>query len=239
MSHYVSSTRCPRCAKNGGDKSGNNLAVYSDGHEWCYACGYLKPAAELDKFLESQRPKKENTKWFTRSPHFNQQGISWLKSYGLTNDEIDTNYFWDETGYCVFNGGQYENARNFSGAGPKYITKGNVKGNEMLFVNVDTSDSELLLSSIVIVEDAISAIKIARVCSAMPIHNAVIPLEAILRLSRQYKNLFIWLDNDKSKEMLGEAEKAKPYFDKVKVVYSDKDPKCYTNQEIKEKLCSN
>lgn len=32
--------RCPECAEQGLDKSGDNLAVYSDGHVHCFACGY-------------------------------------------------------------------------------------------------------------------------------------------------------------------------------------------------------
>ncbi len=41
-STVVSRDRCPRCAATGGDNSGDNLAVYSDGHVHCYCCGYHK-----------------------------------------------------------------------------------------------------------------------------------------------------------------------------------------------------
>lgn len=34
-------TRCPKCASVGADRSGNNLAVYSD-HDYCFKCGYSK-----------------------------------------------------------------------------------------------------------------------------------------------------------------------------------------------------
>lgn len=30
--------QCPLCAKQGRDNSGNNLAVYADGGEYCWAC---------------------------------------------------------------------------------------------------------------------------------------------------------------------------------------------------------
>ena len=40
MSHFLYNERCPRCSENGADKSGNNLAVYSDTHKYCFACGY-------------------------------------------------------------------------------------------------------------------------------------------------------------------------------------------------------
>jgi len=232
MSSLVKSTRCPRCASKGGDKSGNNLAIYSDGHEWCYACGFYKPANIVDKYID-RKNTPIRTDRFNPSNVFDVRGIKWLKQYGLSNQEIQDNFFWDDTGYCVFNGVMFHNGRNFNGVGPKYKTKGSIKGNEVIF----RSSSERLLSSCVIVEDAISAIKVSRVCDAVAIHNAVIPLELLIKLSRLYKNLFIWLDKDKSKEMLGEANKASPYFDSVRVVFSDLDPKCYNEVDIKEKLC--
>jgi twinkle protein len=43
-STVVSRERCPKCAALGNDKSGNNLAVYTDGHAYCFAegCGYYR-----------------------------------------------------------------------------------------------------------------------------------------------------------------------------------------------------
>lgn len=32
--------QCPSCAKQGRDRSGNNLAVYDDGSTYCFSCGY-------------------------------------------------------------------------------------------------------------------------------------------------------------------------------------------------------
>jgi len=45
MEHQSESTvvrrdRCPACASNGADRSGDNLAVYSDEHVHCFKCGY-------------------------------------------------------------------------------------------------------------------------------------------------------------------------------------------------------
>ena len=39
-SYVTGKTRCPNCAKSGGDTSGDNLCVYSDGHSHCFACGH-------------------------------------------------------------------------------------------------------------------------------------------------------------------------------------------------------
>ena len=35
---------CPQCRRNGGDRNGDNLARYSDGHGYCHACGYYETA---------------------------------------------------------------------------------------------------------------------------------------------------------------------------------------------------
>ena len=41
-SELIERARCPRCALHGNDTSGDNLAIYSDGHGWCYACHYYQ-----------------------------------------------------------------------------------------------------------------------------------------------------------------------------------------------------
>jgi twinkle protein len=40
-SRVVSRQACPRCKEQGGDWDDNNLAVYDDGHGYCYACKYF------------------------------------------------------------------------------------------------------------------------------------------------------------------------------------------------------
>lgn len=42
-------TRCPNCEKKGRDRKGDNLAIYSDGHGYCFSCGfYLDKNSNLD-----------------------------------------------------------------------------------------------------------------------------------------------------------------------------------------------
>jgi twinkle protein len=40
-SKFVSRERCPKCAESGQDRSGDNLAVFSDGHKFCFSCNYF------------------------------------------------------------------------------------------------------------------------------------------------------------------------------------------------------
>jgi len=230
VSHFIKHERCPKCSRMGNDRSGNNLAVYSDSHKHCFACGYYVRGDIVEAYKQKQEVKKDAISYFVRSNHFNPKGLIYLKKYGLTDKEIHDNYFWCDDGFLVFNGGKYQNARNFNAVGVKYISRGLIRGNEKIFLQNMQKDN------VVVAEDAISAIKIARTCNSVPIHNSIIPLELILRLSKQFKNLFIWLDRDKAKESFKEAKKAEIYFDKVNIIWSEKDPKEYSDIEIKNYL---
>lgn len=235
MSSFKHSAPCPACRANGGDRSGNNLAVYSDGHEWCFSCGYYVPPTLEYRIRPKEEIENKQGLFDNCVKELPQPAYAYLKQYGLTNKEIEDNYLWHESGMLIFNGVKFHCARNFSGEGSKYVTKGKVKGNEIVFWTLEKEDDPLL-SSVVIVEDAISAIKVSRICSAVPLMCAVIPMELILRLSGQFKNLIVWLDPDKKKEAPREALKADPFFDKVFTIWSSKDPKYYSNREIKEFL---
>lgn len=39
-SKVIERARCPSCASRGNDKHGDNLAVYDDGHSYCFSCGF-------------------------------------------------------------------------------------------------------------------------------------------------------------------------------------------------------
>ena len=48
--------------------------------------------------------------------------------------------------------------------------------------------------------------------------------------------MFVWLDRDKWKEARDICEKAQWLGLSARAVYSELDPKCYTDEEIKEYL---
>lgn len=54
--------RCPSCAKNGADTSGDNLAIYDDGHSYCFSCGYYdrgnKSMIVNETFKDAKAPDK-------------------------------------------------------------------------------------------------------------------------------------------------------------------------------------
>jgi hypothetical protein len=92
---------------------------------------------------------------------------------------------------------------------------------------------------LVITEDALSAIRIASQCDAMPALGTNVPAHKIIALKPFYEFITIWLDSDKWREAREIAEKCKWVGLGANTVYSDLDPKCYSNLEITKYLTRN
>ena len=76
----VKQIACPACRREGGDSSGNNLSVYSDGLAWCEA-GHGKHHGHPDykgtKSMEKQKIKdKPNLEWLDSTGKWDEKGIS-------------------------------------------------------------------------------------------------------------------------------------------------------------------
>lgn len=57
MSNVINKERCPACAKHGRDNSQDNLAVYDDGHKYCFACEYYEhDDKEISMPLKTKQP---------------------------------------------------------------------------------------------------------------------------------------------------------------------------------------
>ena len=68
-STFVEHKPCPACRNTGGDKAGDNLSVYSDGHGYCNACGhYEKKVKHLTFSATSNNYKERPTMQSTITP---------------------------------------------------------------------------------------------------------------------------------------------------------------------------
>ena len=245
--HYLLSRRaCPVCRRNHHDNTGDNLAIYDDGHEWCYRCGYYIPpkltVEAVKNKLESPMKNANTTPSCDSLPHdisavLGSPAITWLLKYGLTPEEMKK-FWWSESeqqliypvndvaGNMVF-----WQARNFRGyPNKKYYSSGNLK--DHLHVLGTTGP-------LVLVEDAISAIKVARSCTSMPLFGSHITKELLLRLRNHVlamagpsSELIIWLDPDKSEEALRYGNVSRELGINALVILSLSDPKCYATFEI-------
>ena len=79
--------------------------------------------------------------------------------------------------------------------------------------------------SVVLVEDITSAIKVNRQMSCMPCMGSGISKEDIVKLSKLYRRIVIWLDHGMERKAAELSKDATPYFDQVEVVNTIQDPK--------------
>lgn len=246
---------CPRCVKNGRDRHGDNLGVHIDGHKWCFSCGLYIPGTgvislEQARILLDQQEKRGDTRGtlVQLPPDYTsiipEQALEWLKQYDISPDEIH-HYkmgwspmyqrlifpIFDDRGNVLMWQGRFFKVPLGEEHRSKYFTQGKVETVLALF-----GDDEASQGAVVVVEDFISAIKVARVGSSMCLWGSEFSVLKMSRLARLFSKVIIWLDPDKFSHAMKCQAKARPYFDHVSVVSTNKDPKAYSTQEIKQ-LC--
>lgn len=239
MSYFISHHPCPKCG------SSDAYAEYDDGHFWCFSCKHYIPAkttsikqvektlAQNEGFVNSSLPS-DFTRDMPKLPY------SWLKSYALTNEEIDSNILgWSDDMEMLifpFYGGENEllcwQGRYFPARNPKVRTFGNPDSHILLHNCV----GEFFSKRVVVVEDSISAIKVARICTSSELLGSNLSMHKAIGLSRSFSHLTLWLDYDKIKEMIIFVERYRSLFEKVDMVVTEKDPKFYNEVQIKEIL---
>lgn len=220
-------TRCPKCAEEGKDKRGDNLAVYENG-AYCFSCGYYVGNRVL--FNPTTKPPSKKDIVLPEDITTNLAPIAtyWLDQYEITSEEIkQNNLLWSSSKqYLIFPIFIKGNLEAWLGRylgdkdeHPKWITFGI---NNQLFYWCGSRSNH----SICLVEDIVSAIKVSRFVNCMPLFNAHISKQRLAKLQELgYTDLFIWLDPDKRKESIQYADWANLYGFKTKVIFSDKDPK--------------
>lgn len=238
MSYFICHHPCPRCG------SSDAFAEYDDGHYFCFSCRKYVPA-KTTSLKQVENAFKDPPKQKFDFPHDYTQELpkepyAWLKSYALTNEEIKQNGLgWSESKQMLiypYYGEKDEllcwQGRFFPQRKPKTITYG-YPDSHLLCCHNDNSEFQ---GSVVVVEDPVSAIKVARVCTSTVLLGSNLSMHKALRLSRGFSKVFLWLDNDKVKEMIKFKQKYASLFDTVSMVVSEQDPKCYNEHQIKESL---
>ena len=227
-SYFIYNEPCPRCRSKGEDRAGDNLSVYSDGHKWCYKCAYFVTGDAL----YSLRAKVEESQELIKPPptvEFSKECLHYLTSLGLTYDEIEYHLSGHEDGYLFTTANFYLVRRLYKK--PKVIVKGNVVGNEPIFMSDNCKDT------VVLCEDLLSAIKISRVAPSCALLKTSIHDNLLYRLAKQFDKCKIWLDPDMYSHVCNNLlPKVTPLFQNVTTILSEKDPKYYTTHEIKEYL---
>lgn len=242
--YHVKNTTCPQCRSLGNDKTGDNLAVYSDGHSWCWSCGYYVSGNGILRF-KSRESTERVVKHEVVLPSdsdvcYPSRALEWVGHYDLTrNDLLNHNVLWSEsykrlifpiygdTGLIAYQGRYFgEEPKK-----PKWWGVGDLKNT---FHILGKSTSQLVL-----VEDIVSAIKLSRFTMAMPLFGSHVGVTRFKRLYSLYKDtveVSIYLDPDKRREALLEARRGVLCGLKTRVIYSERDPKEESINNLKKIL---
>lgn len=219
---YLKHERCPKCAEYGKDKTGDNFARYEDGSGYCFSCGHKEWATKY----RPTRLKGSGTMVpddLTKIlPYSNSE---WLSRY-LNPFEIYKYFTYSpKLNRHVFQEGSFWEARSVRET-PKTLSHG-----EKPFVLFGSGDP------IVVVEDVVSAIKVARVATSLPLFGSHLSPEWMVRLLKlRPSSICIWLDPDKVQQGRKFSKKINTLAPISRTIETDVDPKCLNTEEIKEKL---
>ncbi|MEN9917063.1 MAG: hypothetical protein RLY40_995 [Pseudomonadota bacterium] len=214
---------CPSC------NSRNNLGEWDNGF-YCFGCGYRKIKRDLSRFKPVSTEKVMDG--ITLTKNLPKTALKWLLGYNLTQNEMDsfhyahTRIIKNEEVSCnllvLYYDGNYWLARNFDdNAVNKYLSSGNKP-----FITYGQGNIA------VFVEDIISAIKVGRQFTAIPMLGATIPTEWWTKV-KNYDKVVIWGDRDKAKNNVIASRKARELIGKqVDCIITDKDPKNYSDNDI-------
>lgn len=243
-SYLIKQERCPKCYARGKDNSSDNLAVYSDGHSYCFSCGYHIGANKVEAFkraLEPLKPIKDTDVYLPEdvSTEYPYKALQWVSQYELTKtDLLNHGVLWSDSlsrlifpiystdGVVAWQGryfGEEEKAKWFG------------KGPLSMVYNILGKDA----SKLILVEDILSGIRCADYYHAMPLYGSHISLKRWEHLKLLgYTRVCIFLDPDKRKEALVFGKEGSLFGITTHIILANKDPKEINRDELKELLDS-
>jgi len=239
-SKFLYHSPCPKCG------SKDNLGVWADGHKWCFGCSYFEPPPDTIESIKKRITTVDNnynvvdsidTSSFTSD--IPEKAIRWIRKYGITDGEIQFyGICWNSaTESLVFpmkdEGVIKLTSERYFGSNPqhpKYRTYGH-KVKLHTFIVSPHHNGHLVL-----VEDAVSAIKVGRQASTLPLLGATVPAGVHRWASGRFKSVRVWLDMDKASRSIVEASKLSQYIPDSRSILTDLDPKEYSDAQIKEIL---
>lgn len=243
MARFLHHEPCPNCG------SKDNLGRYDDGSAHCFGgCGYFERASHAPR-REYTVDKETTNKGgdsgsYAQMPEdaghdFPAEAVEWLAKYGIGLPEaIQRGVLWSNSRrqllFRLTPQGDHWQVRNFDPKWAKkfkYFTQGDVNDHLPIYSSAIGGGQTLVL-----VEDCTSALKIARQSDSMPLLGSHLSAQRLNRLARLYSGLIVWLDSDKLKEAWGIANRAKFLGLSTKVIWTELDPKEYTDFMISNYL---
>lgn len=259
VGRFVKYEACPACRRRGRDRRGDNMGRYDDGSGHCFSCGHHEFPKGLVPKYEVKHDKEEGAlpRDFTRDVP--ADGWKWLLQYGLPYS-----YWKPYTGYSPSterlvlthgtpvelsvgrfigtpsSGGVLPQLREGEiGSPPAVPRKWRQWGDKLRSASIlDPTDSGEAERLVVLVEDLVSAHKVrAAGFSCLPLFGTVLYPKALQVLRALKQPVVLWLDEDQYSLLPPKLNRLQTFLDlPVRFVKTEKDPKQYSLDEIKEIL---
>jgi len=212
---FIGFNPCPKC------NSKDNLAEYTENF-YCFGCGYSKPKRSLKRFEALKSDSVYKGIALTKELH--HEARKWLVGYGLTSEEMELFAYNVDNDILVLSYSEnHWHGRCFA---PNSKRKYDGRGDKPCVIYGNNPET------CVIVEDIVSAVKVARQFSAVAMLGAMLAEKHVSAL-KQFSEVVLWNDRDKARESVRNARSIGELLGvTVKVVISTKDPKEYSNKDI-------
>lgn len=222
--------------ERGKDRSQDNLAIYIDGSKHCFSCGWhIGP--NFKHHFDSKKETNVHEKIVLPSDWSRDIPVDhwkWLLQYGLPMS------YWKA--YCGFT--EKENRLIITHGNPVYVSVGrslDLGASKWKIYGDKTSRVETLSrqlsKEVVLVEDLVSAHKVAQVTSCIPLFGTAIFDLVIKELRALERPVTLWLDADQYSLLPKKMGRLQALLNvPVRHICTPKDPKSYSVVEIKDIL---
>lgn len=216
--------------------SSDGLAYYQDG-SYCFSCSKTKKEKQRDSSFKDNVQKNDAINR-VRLPldltrKLPKEPMEWLQSYSLYDDILPFCEWSPTTKYLYIHlvNHDFWQARNFNTYGPKWLSKSGIKPIALIFGVHDTLHG----GPLILVEDILSAYKLSFT------GKVTCPLFGTIAKPEIYKyckdrNVIIWLDCDALDKAQTIQNQLASIAKSVRIVRTEKDPKCYSPKTINEIL---
>jgi hypothetical protein len=236
MSNFTHHEACPSCG------SKDNLGVWDDGHKFCFGCKYYEPGTNsVHQVFNPQIVKTTIYDYpYDACEDIPITPLKWLLNCGITfRLQKDFGIEWSDKRemlcwkiYGISGRLLGWQGRCFSPkAKTKYFTQGRIHEDICLIYPWDNPNNPVIL-----VEDYISAIRVGQILPCLVLFGCVCSMVTLYALSNRFSSLKVWLDADKLDNARKIASHASIVGLKSKVIYTPKDPKEYSDSDIKKYL---
>lgn len=239
---------CPRCRSNGKDSRGDNLVEYPDGSGHCFSCGYHVFVDSTHRFGHQRNlgdlvsgPKSLLPADFSREVPATawqwvlQYGIPWhywKERCGYSEKEQRLVFTVESDGHLQFSIGRYVGAADEQRQPRKWYVWGDCHKHCHVL-----REPEATGSSVVLVEDLISAAKVSFVTTAIPLFGTKIHPCHLYYLQTSKEDVVMWLDKDQELNVKKQGSQLSALIGRsVRIITTDKDPKLLTKEQINENL---